>query len=277
VVRIENVLSEALPGVEHVNVRVLESGWDSRVIELGDEWILRVARNRWAAKGYRIEEALLPHLAPTLSAAIPVPVGAGQGWVLTRRIAGTPAGADAGAALGSQLAVFLEALHAFPVDDARARGAETERRAADVEQFRSLVLPLLRSNERADAERLLDEHLAGEFDERVTHADLGPEHILVADGSLAGVIDWTDARIGDPAVDLAWPLHGAPGPLAKAFAERYGVDAQSTRRALLYHALGPWHEVVHGLRGDAAWIASGLEGVRERLRKVAEGAATMDA
>jgi aminoglycoside phosphotransferase (APT) family kinase protein len=37
----------------------------------------------------------------------------------------------------------------------------------------------------------------------VAHADLGAEHILELDGTLTGIIDWSDAAITDPALDLA--------------------------------------------------------------------------
>lgn len=83
-------------------------------------------------------------------------------------------------------------------------------------------------------------------------------------GRLAGVIDWGDAAVADPAVDLAWALHGYGS--APAVAETYGVTEDERRRALLYHRLGPWHEVVHGIEtGADAWIETGLRGVLDRL------------
>jgi aminoglycoside phosphotransferase (APT) family kinase protein len=95
----------------------------------------------------------------------------------------------------------------------------------------------------------------------------------VHDGRVAGVIDWTDARVGDPALDLAWPLHGAPEPFAAALSETYGVDEALLRRAHVYHALGPWHEVVHADEPRA--FAGGLARVRERLAKVTGRTDTM--
>ncbi|MDQ6657200.1 MAG: phosphotransferase [Actinomycetota bacterium] len=37
----------------------------------------------------------------------------------------------------------------------------------------------------------------------LVHADLGAEHVLERDGQLTGIIDWSDAAIGDPALDFA--------------------------------------------------------------------------
>lgn len=86
-----------------------------------------------------------------------------------------------------------------------------------------------------------------DFEPALLHADLGPEHVLCRDGRVVGVIDWSDARIGDAALDLAWCLNGTPPEVADAVARTYGVDAEIRERSLFYHRLGPWYEVVHGL------------------------------
>ena len=58
-------------------------------------------------------------------------------------------------------------------------------------RFRRVVLPLLDPDERSRGDALLakTETLAG-FEPALTHSDLLPEHLLVRDGKLAGVIDW---------------------------------------------------------------------------------------
>ena len=77
------------------------------------------------------------------------------------------------------------------------------------------------------------------------------------DGRLVGVIDWGDARIGDPAIDYAWLLNG-PFP-------DWDVDDELRRRALVYHRLGPWFEVHYGdFTGRPEWVRSGLAGVRSQ-------------
>jgi aminoglycoside phosphotransferase (APT) family kinase protein len=262
--------------VRVVPLRVIDSGWDSRVVDIAGRRILRIARNQWARDGYAVEAKLLPRLAPHLPVQVPMPLRRGERWTLTRRIPGQVIGSVAHSALGAEAAAFVAALHAFPVADARAAGVRDERREVDLKTFRELVLPLLGEDERDAGEQLLVEHERARFEPVLVHADLGPEHILVNGRRISGVIDWTDARIGDPAIDLAWPLYGAPAEFAATFAATYGVDGRLARRALVHHALGPWHEVVHGLRTDRRWVATGLDGVRARLRRVADDAATMD-
>jgi aminoglycoside phosphotransferase (APT) family kinase protein len=266
-VRVEKALDAAFPDAPPRVRRTVETGWDSVALELDGEWILRVARRDVVSREYRVEATLLPELAPALPLPVPVPVRSGDGWILSRRIVGTPFTADADV---RPLGELLVALHAFPVERACSLGAKTHVPAEDAGRFRRHVLPLLEPHEARDAERLLEEHVAAEYEPRLTHADLGPEHVLVDGGRITGVIDWTDARIGDPAIDLAWTLQAAP-----QITDSYPVDAELRRRARIYRALGPWHEVEWGLRGDAKWIESGLTGVRERLAWAAGRADTM--
>ena len=76
-------------------------------------------------------------------------------------------------------------------------------------EFEHLVFPLLDKDRRAAAKRLFgDVETLVDFKPALLHADLLPEHLLVRDGRLAGVIDWGDARVGDPALDYAWLLDG---------------------------------------------------------------------
>lgn len=247
-------------------VRLVLHGWDSRALIVARRWVLRVAR-RDAGARFTFEARLLPELA-SLPLETPPLVASGRRWLLTRYVDGI---AYDGRADLRPLGEFLLALHAFPVDRARALGAELHDPREDAERFRVRVLPLLDGPERGVAEALLDEHARARFDACLTHADLGPAHVLVRDGRVRGVIDWTDGRLGDPAIDLAWALSAAP-----EVAETYPVDDGLRRRALVYHALGPWHEVEWGLRRrDPRWIESGLAGVRSRLPEATEHADTM--
>jgi aminoglycoside phosphotransferase (APT) family kinase protein len=135
-----------------------------------------------------------------------------------------------------------------------------------VEGFTRLVVPLVAAPLRPAARRLLDR--VGQRSPRVclVHGDLGPQHVRVRGGQVTGVIDWGDAVIGDPALDLAWPLHGTSAEFADAVAASYGLDAATAARALDWHLLGPWHEVTYGLDTDQpAFVRSGLAGVEQRL------------
>ena len=194
-------------------------------------------------------------------------------YVGYRKLDGVPATGAIRQRAGVDLGRFLVALHAFPTERARALGvlffgpaewrAWLEGFCADL---RNRVVPLLSPDERVRAEVVFSGIGGFDFVPALVHGDLGPEHVLCRDGRVVGVIDWSDARIGDPALDLAWCLNGTPDAFASAVGRVYGADTASRERALFYHRLGPWHEVVYGLDADKErFVASGLAGVRARL------------
>lgn len=236
----------------------LDDGWDFKVLVVDGEWVVRWPRHRLAVEAIEKEVALLPALEPLLPVQVPqFEYVSREPWLVAYRlIEGEPLVDED----PDGVRAFLDALHAIDVAAVtapRPDWLETYREQAD--EFRRVVLPLLEADERAAGEALLREveTLTG-FTPALTHSDLGPSHLRVRDGKLAGVIDWGDARIGDPALDYAWLLN-VPFP-------DWEVDPELRRRALVYHRLGPWFEVHYGVFTDQPqWIESGLAGVRTRL------------
>lgn len=235
-----------------------DDGWDFKVLIVGGEWVVRWPRHRLAVEEIEYEVEFLPALAPLLPVEVPrLEYVSREPWLVAYPlIRGEPLVDED----SDGVRAFLEALHAIDVDAIPARRPdwlETYREQA--KEFRRVVLPLLDADERAAGEALLQEvdTLAG-FEPALTHSDLGPTHLLVRDGRLAGVIDWADARIGDPAIDYAWLLH-------VPFRE-WDVDDELRRRALIYHRLGPWFEAHYGVFTEQPrWVESGLTGIRSRL------------
>lgn len=213
----------------------------------------------------------MPWLAARLSVELPVPRVIQDEPLLVRHryVAGEPLQtADIG--LCAEIAVALRRLHAQPVAEAVGLGvpdAVTSRAAfsAELVRFQHEVLPLLDAHYREAGLGLLEQVAEAAFDSLV-HGDLGPEHILVRDASKVGIIDWTDAHIGDAAVDLAWLLHGTDPDFGTAFRRAYAPNPETLQRSLAWHRLGPWHEVVYGLdEHRPELVASGLAGVKARL------------
>jgi aminoglycoside phosphotransferase (APT) family kinase protein len=270
------LLRTHLPALEFRDVRVVEDGWDSLVLDLDGEWIVRFPRRPEVEQWMEREIALLPELAPTLPVALPrFDLVARDGVVCVgyRKLEGLPARSNLSERTGHDLAHFLSALHRFPVERACALGIPCfdpprwrERFGSVCAGFRRRVFPLLDSGERERAETVFARVQELDFVPVLIHADLGPEHILCRDGRVVGVIDWSDARVGDAALDLAWCLNGTPPEVADAVARAYGVPIEIRERSLFYHRLGPWYEVIYGLEtGQEQFVASGVEGVRARL------------
>ena len=238
----------------HADRVPLEQGWDNVTTLVEGRWVDRVARRPVAEPGLLAEVGLLAVLAGGLPLEVPRPVVLDRGPLRVRHalVAGTAVDPPAlTAADGRVLARFLVALHATPpalAAEAGCPGAAGDHahRAARVARFRDVVLPALPAAVRPAGESLL-ERVATVREQALCHGDLVAEHVLGHDGHLSGVIDWGDARVTDPALDLAWALNATSEPFAQAVADGVGADAHLRARSRAWWALAPWFEVEHGL------------------------------
>ncbi|MEU6425595.1 phosphotransferase [Microbispora sp. NPDC046973] len=247
------------------------TGWDSQARLVQGRWVERRPRRPEVAVRLLMETRLMRWLAPRLPLPVPIPhVVRREPLVVRHELVAGERLETFDAAGGRMLGAFLRALHATDPAQAVRHGAPPARealreRAATVEDFGTRVVPLLPHDRRGAASALLAAVVASPAGALV-HGDLGPEHVLARDGTVSGVIDFGDAHVGDPALDLAWALHGAPPAFARAVAAEYGAAPELVERALLWHRLGPWHEVTYGLdTGDPDRVRSGLDGVLARL------------
>ncbi|HEU5368459.1 MAG TPA: phosphotransferase, partial [Ktedonobacterales bacterium] len=183
--------------------------------------------------------------------------------------------------IARQLAEFLSCLHAFPVERAaqlKVRGASADDwRRHYQELFRRVsdgVLPLLEAPVRAKAaalwERFLTDDANFAFRPVLIHRDLSSAHILydTASSALAGIIDWGDAWIGDPALDFVGLLseYGHEFTEATLAGYRGEQDATFWRRMHFYLRVVPFHEVLYGVQeGDETHIRQGVEGIEQAL------------
>ncbi|MFR9674617.1 phosphotransferase [Streptomyces sp. TR02-1] len=246
-------------------------GWDSEARLVDGRWVERRPRRPEVERQLCMETRLMPWLAPQLPLPVPVPHRLPGASLAVRHVL-VPGGpvARPRARHGHGLGRFLRALHAVSPTGAVRHGAPSDREAARVrattaDDFLARVVPLLPVELRAPGRALVEESTSCPAG-RLVHGDLGPEHMLADGGVLSGVIDFGDAHIGDPAIDLAWALHGTPRAFAAALAAEYGVTPELRARSLLRHRLGPWHEVTHGLNTeDPATVRSGVAGVCHRL------------
>ena len=274
--------AERLPALAGAAARPVGDGWTCDTAELtatdGSVWIVQSPRSPYAAERLRAQGALLPELAHEISAAIPEPAAPlGEPPLLVyRRIDGRPCDEVPGGIWPERFGRFLYDLHAVPPELVGLRAITAvqarDRTRATCAVLADAVLPRLDADEREAAEAmlaaLLDDDEMWAFAPVLTHGDLGPEHVLVTPGGdLAGVIDWEEAALDDPAGDLAWWLHAMPAVGEHALAAYGGApDRRFRERARIRFALMPWHEVVHGLgAGGPAFVDSGLAGVRDRL------------
>ena len=274
-------LPERVPellGVSVETVTEIEGGWDSAVLEVNGEWIVRVPRRGEVHAWLRKEARLLLEIGPMLPLPVPRFVAIAdddEPFVAYRKLPGRPIdetlrhGADA-PALGRTLGPFLAALHQVSRSDAeRWTGTDADVWNREQQRFREecerRAFPLLDARECRYVANLFD-GLDGASDIALVHGDLGPDHILVGSGRIAGVIDWSDACVGDLAIDLAWPLHATPPAFSEALLRAYapgGVKRGVLERSRSYYEVAHLHEVLHGLkRNDEALIDRALRDFR---------------
>jgi aminoglycoside phosphotransferase (APT) family kinase protein len=236
----------------------IEDGWDFHVAIVDDEWVFRFPRRSGVEEALELEIAVLPALAEVLPVKVPSFefVARDPLFVGYRLIRGEPL-VDEDA---ERVRSFLEALHALDSSELPiARHDWVEAYNEQCAEFERLVFPVLDSDRRAQAKRLFDEvETLVDFKPSLVHADLGPGHLLVHDGRLAGVIDWGDMRVGDPALDYSYLL---AGPFAD-----WDVDADLQRRARFYDRLAPWYAAHYGLlTNQPAHTEWGLAEISDRL------------
>ncbi|HEX4929226.1 MAG TPA: phosphotransferase [Gaiellaceae bacterium] len=235
-----------------------DDGYDYEVAIVDDEWVFRFPRRPGVEEALEVEIALLPALAPALPVDVPAfeHVSHDPLFVGYRLLRGEPL-VDEDA---DGVRAFLDALHAFdPSGLPVARPDWAEAYREQCAEFERLVFPVLDIDLRAQGTRLFgDVETLLDIEPVLLHADLGPAHLLVRDGRLAGVIDWADVRVGDPALDYAWLLNG-PFP-------DWDVDPDVRRRARFYHRLGPWYEAHYGLfTNRPVHVERGVAGIKARL------------
>jgi aminoglycoside 2''-phosphotransferase len=251
-------------------------GWTCDTYRVNQEWIVQVPRTERAAETLQAQMDVLPELAREVSAQVPIPelVWRGPTVMAYRRIEGAAA-ADANGVWPERLGRFLYDLHMVPPEfvGLRARGPADVRAALDDEltDFRERVFPLLTAEERdGSSDRFrtfVDDERNWRFSPCVTHNDIVRPHILVtATGDLAGVIDWEEVGIGDPAADFAWILHDEPEAGERALAAYGGApDDRFRERCAFRYALMPWHDVTYGLESQRdEFVESGIALLRER-------------
>jgi aminoglycoside phosphotransferase (APT) family kinase protein len=248
-------------------------GWDTVATVVEGRWVDRVPRFPDAGVQLLNEVRLMPRLAPLLPLEVPIPVVLDESPLRVRHrfVQGELATrATLTRDDGRRLGEFLRALHDMPVNIYVESGIP-ERAAARAELLATLermlhrVLPLL-PDQHHEAARELLRRVALPTPATLVHGDLAAHHVTWGPDGVIGVLDWKDARVADPAVDLAWPLYATPEPFAEAVAAAYGVTDEELARALDWHRLSPWYEAMWGQGpGGPDVVASGLRGIAQLL------------
>jgi aminoglycoside phosphotransferase (APT) family kinase protein len=236
-----DALRAAFPALRPGELRVVNVGFGSTVVESANGFIVRAARTGAAARGHAVEAAVLPVLARLLPLPVPVPVlrcppgpQLPFGAIGYRRLPGQPCRPDTATEktacdLGSFLAVLHRAdarrLPALPGPDEVWQGWCRLRQDTG-----RLLRSRLTARERQRLDRWWDGFLADadvrHYQPAVRHGDLWYGNLLVQPGgTLSAVLDWELVALADPAQDLALARHLGPaftGIMVEAYARANG-------------------------------------------------------
>lgn len=243
--RLARRIRSEFPDLTFSHAALNDLGEDHAVVILDDEWVFRFPRTADAAERGAYERRLLARLKPVSN--LPTPdyqfVATDGGFGGYRRIPGQELIERDYAALAApvrervldQIAQFLSRLHGLPNEAPRAVETSSlhtnaawfaERYAERRSRLMGPLGPLL----LAAADRFYEAFPAAVETQARTliHRDFTADHILLhpAGERLAGVIDFTDAGMGDPAFDFAF-LWAYGDEAAEQVAHQYaaGEDA----------------------------------------------------
>ncbi len=257
----------------------------------GTRWIVRAPKRAAAGAALEAERSLLAALARAhdtglLPFDVPRPRGAaamsdpdGGRAVVYSEVSGAPltlATMDPGPGLAAALGTALAAIHELPPTLIEDEGLPTytadeyrERRMAELDAAidTGKVPPRL-----ADRwENQLENVAWWRFEPTVVHGDLGEHQIHVRGEAITGVSDWMDARVADPADDLAWLAASAPDDVLESVLEAYRLARRETRdphlidRARLASELALVRWLMYGVRTDNADVIADGEGMLSDL------------
>jgi aminoglycoside phosphotransferase (APT) family kinase protein len=239
------LLRDQHPDLATLPIRKVVGGWGNQMWRLGDKLAVRMQRMAKLPDSQLKERRWLPVLAPRLPLPIPTPVRIGapserfpKVWTVMTWVEGTPL--DHGSITrcdhaADTLAHFLRALHVeAPADAPPASdfGAHPKDCTDGFEHFFKEAAPADLANGIRDVWGEAVAAPGWEGPPVWVHGDLHPANVVVADGTLAGVIDFDAVFAGDPAWDLmaAWLLLPAGG--AARFFDSYAqADEAAVRRA----------------------------------------------
>lgn len=220
-------------------------GHDNRTFRLGDEMLIRMPSAEEYKEKVVKEHKWLPVLAPHLSLSIPSPIALGKpsahypwNWSIYRWIEGNSANEIAiedidleQVALG--IADFLKQLHEIETRDAPVPGSHNFFRGDS---------PLVYDAEtRAAIAKLGDNEAIAVWEKAISsnwqqdpvwiHGDLASGNIILQDGKLSAVIDFSGICVGDPACDLVIAWTFLKGRSRQIFKENMNLDANTWARA----------------------------------------------
>lgn len=274
------ILSRLAPSRSNARLVSFGSGWEHQVWAVDDDLVLRVnpapdeaVRTRAVQRDLRLLDLVGDHLTVPVGEVIAAEPTLGA--MLIRRVAGCPVadGGRPGPGFAADLALLLTELRTVPTVPATQVAGVPPSSPQD--WWEDVLAHYERAADQFESadRRAVESWLAGPVPDEtephvLCHNDLGDEHLVVdADGRLAGVIDWTDAVVGDPARDLALIQFDLGLDLARDVVTAAGWEGEHDlwdRARWFAVRAGVWG-ICHRLRSDGIGVGEQLQRLRVLL------------
>lgn len=261
---LRDLLVTALPDYRVDTIAPLGEGLENTAYLVNDELVLRLSKADDPAATVAREAGLLAIVGEFATLTIPVPVFAAGTAMAYRRLPGTPvfdlpsSWRDRhGTRVAAQLGEFLASLHRIPLEliagVARVEEEPLSVWLDDATGSYEAAADRIPRRHRGVIKRFLHAETPDPEPRQVfSHNDLGIEHVLVDTDTAAvtGVIDWTDAAIGDPAYDTGLILRDL-GPAALDAALQSWPERERSalaERSLFYARCSALEDLEFGLQ-----------------------------
>ena len=278
-----SLIAAAFPGVDTTSVRYIGSGTQFDVFSTSDDWAFRFPRWDWCGDLFEPEARIHEFVRKVL----PERIGLPQAQLVAepserfpwrfaghRFLPGVAANTVDEAlvpTVAREIAEFLGTLHSVPGAVAEAAGfreitLEEAGRREWVDHGVAVSTRLRGIDPVIDAaiDWLRAAPMPSPFfgERRLIHCGLGPDHLLVdpTNGAIRGVIDWTDASIGDAASDFVFLVTWRGWPFAEEVLALYPRRVDSDFRTRL-RWMSQWLSMM--------WLAFAPEQGRDMQKDIA--------
>jgi aminoglycoside 2''-phosphotransferase len=274
-------IREICPDLDISSIAYNGEGLVNDVLIANDDIVFRFAKDNLGVQVLQGEIQILDLIRPHVPLDIPSPFYVDQDVAAYPMIAGETlsrgilAGLDEQAkqAAADQLADFLRALHAIPVDETVPTSSAPVKYQDWVEIRRKVedkVYPLLMAHQVEWARNLFDGILGDQsnFDYKpcLVHGDLGPYHILFdrQTSHITGIIDFGVSGVGDPAIDFGNLLQVYGESFVSRFRPQYPASEDLMKRARFYAQAIELQWVLSGITsGETLWFLAHIGGARD--------------
>lgn len=256
----KQLINEQCPDTNLISIEYLAKGFESTVFLVNKQYIFKFPRRTVSVGFLEQEIRILPILKQYVSVTIPVPLFIGHpstlfSWPFAGFSFVSGHGADSfglsrqeRVELAEPVAHFLKQLHAIPLTVTQTLdiGPDPIGRLNFAVQH-SQALQLLEQveqlhifNQCTVLRKILESlhNIKLENDKVMVHGDLYVRHLILDQHKkFSGVIDWGEAHISNPAVDLAMLFSFFPKEGFSRFQAVYGDIKKDVFQAALFRAI----------------------------------------